>query len=135
MSSAVSRIERISHELKKNPISRLYLLLVESPKGQYSCLINPTEWGFIYDGIINPPLRNILLQKDIYLEYLHTPEEYLAMTPEQRALSIAQKTFTSTESLDKYCLKHNIDIINIFKTTEPDSKNDSKIDSKTNNPA
>lgn len=118
MSSFVSRIERNSLEGRKFPVTRSYLLMVTSPRGDYTSLITAAEWSFIHDGIINPPLRNVLLQKDIYLEYHHSPQEYLDMTPEQRALKIAQKTFANNESLDKYCLKHNIDIVNVFTVSE-----------------
>lgn len=118
MSSKVSKIERICAENKKNPIYRLYALEWHTTRGNFYCLLSETEWGFIYDGIINPPLRNILTQKDIYLEYSKDAQEYLAMLPEERALSIAVATFESKEEFVQYCSNNTIELINTFVIEE-----------------
>jgi hypothetical protein len=114
MSSTVSLLERYAAENKKNPYSRLYSITLNSPRGTYFSLIKDTEWGFIFDGIMNPPLHNIFKEKDIYLEYTHTIEEVLAMSQDERALFLAQETFNDKDSFQLYCVENNIDIIDNY---------------------
>lgn len=118
MSSKVSKIERICSENKKHPITRVYSLEWHTTRGTFYCLLSETEWGFIYDGIINPPLRNILNQKDIYLEYSKDAQEYLTMSPEERALSIAVSTFESIQEFEQYCTENRVELINTFVLSE-----------------
>jgi len=117
MSSTVSRLERHAAENKKHPYCRLYSITLHSPRGTYFSIIKDTEWGFIFDGIMNPPLDNIFKEKDIYLEYTHSIEEVLAMTQDQRALAIAQETFNNQESLKLYCEENNIEVIDNYTVT------------------
>jgi hypothetical protein len=117
MSSSVSRLERHAAENKKHPYSRLYSITLHSPRGTYLSLIKDTEWGFIFDGIMNPPLHNIFKEKDIYLEHTHTIEEVLAMSNDERALVLAQETFNSQDTFQLYCEENNIEIIDNYTVT------------------
>jgi hypothetical protein len=117
MSSTVSRLERYAAENKKNPYSRLYSITLNKPQGTYFCLIKNTEWGFIFDGIMNPPLHNIFKEKDIYLQYTHTIEEVIAMSQDERALILAQETFNDQDIFNLYCQENNIDIIDNYTVT------------------
>lgn len=118
MSSRVSRLERNAAENKKNPYRRMYSITLHCPRGTFFNILKDAEWGFIFDGIMNPPLHNIFQEKEIYLEYTHTADEVLSMTPDQRALIIAQEAFDSLESFYQYCLDNNIDIISNYTVTK-----------------
>lgn len=117
MSSTVSRLERHAAENKKNPYHRMYSLTLHSPRGTFFTLLKDAEWGFIFDGIMNPTLHNIFKEKEIYLEYTYTVDEVLSMTPDQRALVVAQETFNSLENFYQYCLDNNTDIISNYTVT------------------
>lgn len=114
MSSSVSRLERHSAENKKNPYSRLYSITLHSPRGTFFSLLKHTEWGFIFDGIMNPPLHNIFKEKEVYLEHTHSIEEVLAMSQDERALVLAQETFNSEDSFQLYCEENNIEVIDNY---------------------
>lgn len=114
MSSAVSKIERITTENNKNPYQRLYLLTLAIERGDFYSLINHIEWSFIHDGIINAAVHNVFNKKDIYLEDIYTKEEFLDMTPKQRAFAIFQPIFDTKKELNIYCVSNNTDIIEEF---------------------
>lgn len=118
MSSTLSRLERRAAENKKNPYRRLYSIALNSPRGTYFSLIKDTEWGFIFDGIMNPPLHNIFKEKDIYLEHTHSIEEVLVMSNDERALVVAQETFNNQESFKLYCEENNIEIIDNYTVSK-----------------
>lgn len=113
--SSVSRIEKITHNNKKDNTQRLYALVINYPHKKSITLINHIEYGFIFDGILNQAILNIFERKNIHPEYYHSPEQILNMLPEQRAKLLLQDDFSSLDQLQKYCEENFVDIISIYE--------------------